>query len=254
MCESESCYRLPKTMRIREGHGFTLVELLVVIAVIAILIAILMPALAKAKRQTMLVLCMNNLRQLGVGLEIYVTENNYTYPPPMAISGARIWDTSVGPHGTQPDRRPIFKEIAGGMPQKLMFCPIAGQGPVDLPGDPWSSYFVATSISYEVGYMMLILFEPTWFSWTNSGNPDINSDGVSDGPYEPGHAEAAILSDANWFHAPQCSQSPCGSAHSPGEWEPHFRDSNVLFGDGHVEIRSSLDYWATRLDSNLHLY
>jgi prepilin-type N-terminal cleavage/methylation domain-containing protein len=66
---------LPRSSR----DGFTLVELLVVIAVIGILAALLLPALSHAKGRAQRIQCVNNLRQLGIGLQAFVADN-YGYP------------------------------------------------------------------------------------------------------------------------------------------------------------------------------
>lgn len=62
-------------------YGFTLIELLVVVAIIAILIAILMPALGRSRAQAQKIACASNLRQLGILLFMYTSENQNTLPP-----------------------------------------------------------------------------------------------------------------------------------------------------------------------------
>jgi prepilin-type N-terminal cleavage/methylation domain-containing protein len=71
--------------------GFTLIELLVVIAIIAILAAMLLPALAMAKEAGKKIQCLNSLHQLGIATKMYVNDNEDRYPLRFRVSGNRAW-------------------------------------------------------------------------------------------------------------------------------------------------------------------
>jgi prepilin-type N-terminal cleavage/methylation domain-containing protein len=70
-------------LKLEPGHrnrAFTLIELLVVIAIIAILAALLLPTLARAKDQANIVKCLSNLRQIGLAISLYTADNKNSFP------------------------------------------------------------------------------------------------------------------------------------------------------------------------------
>jgi prepilin-type N-terminal cleavage/methylation domain-containing protein len=76
----------------RGRNAFTLIELLVVVAIIAILAALLLPALAGAKQWSVRTKCASNLRQIGLGMAMYADDSNGLYPE----SGGLIqWNQSA---------------------------------------------------------------------------------------------------------------------------------------------------------------
>lgn len=80
----------------RPRTGFTLVELLIVIGIIAVLVAILLPVMGRVRKQALVVQCQSNLRQIGNALLMYSYDNKDRYPDPATLGGSWTYRRAPG--------------------------------------------------------------------------------------------------------------------------------------------------------------
>ncbi|MFP4028180.1 MAG: type II secretion system protein [Candidatus Brocadiia bacterium] len=134
-----------RTMRKREDAGFTLIELLVVVAIIAILAAMLMPALERARGAAKRIRCLGQFQQCGLGLQMY--NNEYGQFPMNEGYDSTCWKcqwTSRWPGYW--DLRPMLEPFLGDL--TLWRCPAISD--ISIGEDrPWRYFGTYGSVSYE---------------------------------------------------------------------------------------------------------
>ncbi|MBN1269943.1 MAG: DUF1559 domain-containing protein [Kiritimatiellae bacterium] len=124
----------PRRRQRRAARGMTLIELLTVISIIAILSALLLPALTGVRERGKITYCQNNLRNIGQALQMYTDEHDDTYPSGTKDETACFWDLALLPYAS--DSKDVFvcpsdpyvRGLAAGVLPRSYACNAADSG------------------------------------------------------------------------------------------------------------------------------
>lgn len=235
--------------RRNKNAAFTLMELLVVVAIIAILVALLIPAISQAKAKALRIQCANNVRQLGLGLQAFRTDNNF-YPPvenPIysngKLKGALNWEGAIQDELHSRYSIPYKKSSGLGAPyppEGIWHCPSAFR-PDDFPGDlGYSDYgyncygMSAKTDKNSLGLGGQHIWTDLNFSLPATGESEVSMPSemmaIGDG-FAGGNG---IIKDAG-FILWRASGMDDYLGSTKRSFARHQGHANVVFCDGHVE-------------------